>query len=332
MDRLSHLVSDDGRFFMEQTADGCSLCQGVSKGIDSHTCLELFRGKLASTSKLYLEINRNCNLACIHCSNDCGSGYRERLSPNDIEALLDWFQDRNTLLKMVLISGGEPTLHPDFATIIRIVREYGCDVKIITNGTTLTPHIISMLIEHDAHVQVTLTGHSAKEDEFIRGPRAFERCMAGIKHLVAAGLGPRLSVSVVLHKQNCRNTGQIIDLLATSGVQRIGFSTLSKEGRATSNWEKLQISVAEWFEASLEMGRKRDEYRERLEIYTSGLEFISLPSLIRGERPPILSCTAQYEASVTCSGEVQVCEHLHRLWIERNISFGLHSVVGDTGL
>jgi MoaA/NifB/PqqE/SkfB family radical SAM enzyme len=335
MDVLTHKVSDEGGFSLEQEATDCRLCQLTVRqpapvGHDRAEHIALFRDKFASAMQIYLEINRNCNLICTHCYNDSGPGYRDKLSLDDIERMLDWLAARKAPLEQVLLSGGEPILHPDFAAILHATSSRGIKTKVISNGTTLSPRVVDLLVAQGAYVQVSLTGHTAEQDGIIRGERTFDRCLAGIERLVAAGLNTLLSVSVVVHRDNFRSIGEIIDLLAGMGVRRVGLSTLSRQGRGLEHWDSLRCSIADLFEASLVAGRKRQQYKDQIEVYTSGLVFLSLPSLIRGESVPVLPCTAHYEASVTYRGHVIFCEHFQRITLGQGSGIHLHEVLGDT--
>ena len=85
-----------------------------------------------------------CNYRCPFCHNaslvlrnNDGKGIGE-------EELLAFLLERQGLLDGVVITGGEPTIHPDLPDFIRRVREQGFDVKLDTNGTN--PEMLNKLI------------------------------------------------------------------------------------------------------------------------------------------------------------------------------------------
>ena len=75
-----------------------------------------------------------CNLDCGYCHNRwmIDGGAPEAIS---VETLLDWLATRRGLLDGVCVSGGEPTLAPDLADLLRAIKDLGFAVKLDTNGT-----------------------------------------------------------------------------------------------------------------------------------------------------------------------------------------------------
>lgn len=80
---------------------------------------------------------QGCNLRCPFCHNGHlvtrpGKIANEYIKPAEV---LDFLRDRVGFLDALVISGGEPTLHPDLPDFIMEVKELGYLVKLDTNGT-----------------------------------------------------------------------------------------------------------------------------------------------------------------------------------------------------
>ncbi len=76
-----------------------------------------------------------CNFRCPYCQNsDLVVGVSEVEPYSDAE-IFRHLQKRRGVLDGVVISGGEPTLHPDLPDFIRRIKELGYLVKLDTNGT-----------------------------------------------------------------------------------------------------------------------------------------------------------------------------------------------------
>ena len=80
-----------------------------------------------------LDINRGCNIRCRACYND---------RPPENKPLARIAIDLDNLLELrhlhtLTIAGGEPLLHPDLETIIRMVRNRGLRVALATNARSL---------------------------------------------------------------------------------------------------------------------------------------------------------------------------------------------------
>ena len=88
-----------------------------------------YPGKLAATV-----FTGGCNLRCPFCHNALlvtRLDESPRLEEADILAFLS---TRTKLLDGVVLSGGEPLMHPDAADFLRKVRELGFSIKLDTNG------------------------------------------------------------------------------------------------------------------------------------------------------------------------------------------------------
>ncbi len=96
-----------------------------------------------------LEITNRCNYACIHClradiaprkdlppelQNAIGpTNPRLDLSLEIVEKLIEEARPFN--IPKVSFTGGEPTIHPHFAEMVRMFYEAGYQFGMVTNGT-----------------------------------------------------------------------------------------------------------------------------------------------------------------------------------------------------
>jgi len=135
-----------------------------------------------------LELTYRCNLNCFFCYND-----RERpgtpLSPAQYRVLLEDLARMQTLFLM--LTGGEPMVHPHFFDIGNMTRELGFVVRIRTNGHLLDPRNVERLLREvePYTVEVTLHGATAEvHDRQTRVPGSFDRLMGNLRQARAAGL------------------------------------------------------------------------------------------------------------------------------------------------
>jgi len=96
---------------------------------------------------------RRCNLACAYCNE-----YDDVSKPVDVGVMMgrvDHLAKLGTTL--ILISGGEPLLHPELEQIVARIRSHGRIAGMITNGYLLMPDRIQRL--NDAgldHLQISI--------------------------------------------------------------------------------------------------------------------------------------------------------------------------------
>ncbi|HKP85513.1 MAG TPA: radical SAM protein [Blastocatellia bacterium] len=86
---------------------------------------------------------RRCNLACAYCNE-----YDDTSKPVPIEVMLKRLDKLASLgTTAIIISGGEPLMHPGIEEIIRRIRHHGMIACLITNGYLLTEQKIRQLNE-----------------------------------------------------------------------------------------------------------------------------------------------------------------------------------------
>ena len=96
-------------------------------GLQKMTLLD-FPGRVACTVFL-----QGCNFRCPFCHNSdlLGSAGQDGIS---VEELLNFLKKRKGILDGVCITGGEPTLQPDLADLLREIKSLGFAIKLDTNG------------------------------------------------------------------------------------------------------------------------------------------------------------------------------------------------------
>lgn len=83
-----------------------------------------------------LDLTSACNFACPHCVDSGIINTGESIDFSVIRSSLETLTRRG-LLSVILIGGGEPTLHRDFEDVVRLSKQLGLQVGIVTNGTRL---------------------------------------------------------------------------------------------------------------------------------------------------------------------------------------------------
>ena len=87
-------------------------------------------GKVASVVFL-----PNCNFKCPFCDNGILIESPEKLAEVKIELIEDFIRGRKDFIDGVVITGGEPTIHPWLPDLIKRFKKLGVLVKLDTNGS-----------------------------------------------------------------------------------------------------------------------------------------------------------------------------------------------------
>ncbi|MCW8798644.1 MAG: anaerobic ribonucleoside-triphosphate reductase activating protein [Prosthecochloris sp.] len=96
-----------------------------------------------------------CNLRCIYCHNPelVLPDRIQRLGAEERETIVTWLVRNRMLLDAVVVTGGEPLLHPALPGLLGWIRELGLAVKLDTNGTfpsRLQAILTEELVDHVA--------------------------------------------------------------------------------------------------------------------------------------------------------------------------------------
>jgi radical SAM protein with 4Fe4S-binding SPASM domain len=110
----------------------------------------------AAPCMAWLEITRRCNLRCPHCFVEGGTARNLELSTERIYELLDEWAEMGVF--SVVITGGEPSVHPDFLSIVQRAYDLGFVVGIATNAVPLTDKVLARIPQDDVIISVSLDG------------------------------------------------------------------------------------------------------------------------------------------------------------------------------
>jgi len=148
-----------------------------------------------------IALNSACNLRCIYCHhegetvNGCicdNSG--EALTKEELIEILTVF--RNMGVKTVKLTGGEPTLRPDLADIIRAVPK-GMEISLTTNGTRLKDIAKDLKAAGLSRVNISLDTLKRERYVKITGRDLLPDVLEGLKAALEVGLTP-VKLNVVL--------------------------------------------------------------------------------------------------------------------------------------
>ncbi len=145
------------------------------------------------------ELTHACNEKCRHCYIDDHSKPLF-LEPNTYEKVCRGMAERGGLF--VILSGGEPLIHPAFETIYCMTRDYGLIPFIFTNTIALDGRLMRLFAKRPpAKIEVSVYGAEPSTHDFVtRIPGSFEKTWANL--LALRQLGIRLTVKSVLMKAN----------------------------------------------------------------------------------------------------------------------------------
>jgi SynChlorMet cassette radical SAM/SPASM protein ScmF len=198
--------------------------------------------------QIYFYLVEGCNLACRHC------WLSPRLASNDSAApalAVSLFEkailDAKPLgLRGVKLTGGEPLLHPQFLTLLDIVRSEGLELVIETNGVLCTPEIAVQIARSPVrHVSVSIDGTTADTHEWVRGiPGSFAQAQQAVRNLAAAGVRPQIIMSIMRH--NAHQVDDMVIMAENLGAASVKFNIIQPTARGAKLHERDEtLDIAE---------------------------------------------------------------------------------------
>lgn len=171
-----------------------------------------------------LEITTSCNGECIGCGNVFLHDSQE--TPLTAKQWMLVLKGISQWAKRIKVTGGEPTLHPEFEQIVRGIESYKIPFSLFTNGLWHNP---SKLIEFLKGIS-TFTGllislHGANPSThagFSGTGRTFNEVVNNIKLAVSSGLP--VSISTVITKSNYNQLKEVFFLAEYLGVEHVAFN------------------------------------------------------------------------------------------------------------
>lgn len=237
---MKTLISDDPEYWRAQklwlkpgdrpltaqtrTEAGCPFDCGLCPDHEQHSCLAI------------LEINQACDLACPVCFADAANVHGSHRPLAEIERMLDALVASEGEPDLVQLSGGEPTLHPQFWAILDAAKARPIrHLMINTNGVRIAqdPAFVARLATYKPALEIYLQFDSLNDDALmnLRGARLSRIRQAALQALEAHDLSTTL-VAVIKRGVNDHEVADIVrHALEWTCVRGVTFQPVQDAGR-----------------------------------------------------------------------------------------------------
>jgi len=163
-----------------------------------------------------LYLTERCNSRCVTC--DYWRHGRADMNLEAVRRLLPSLKRLGT--QVVLLSGGEPLLNPEWPSITEALRDVGLKVWLLTSGLALAKHARRAGSLFDA-ITVSLDGIDRQTYQAIRGLDAFDKVCQGIRAAARRGVAPGLRVTV--QRTNFSQLPSFVSLAKELGARQVSF-------------------------------------------------------------------------------------------------------------
>lgn len=205
-----------------------------------------------------------CNIGCVFCSNPV-EGFRHTTDKYSYDELVKKLADYKNGLRTFVkfdevrdyfnLTGGEPTLHPEFLKVLAKIRiEFPQNlIRLLSNGRMFayedfarrTCGIAGLPFE----IAVPMFGPDPKRHEAIsRTPGSFAQTTEGLRNLKKHRKpGQLVEIRIIVTQVQCRWLGELLDYLLAEfpWVDRVVFLYEEIEGFAEQYKDRLAIPMSE---------------------------------------------------------------------------------------
>lgn len=263
-----------------------------------------------------VEITEKCNLRCRYCYGAFNPNKQTYLSAKETEVLFNALQKRGVLI--IELSGGEPTVNPDFDMILEQACQRFNVVTIMTNAVSIKDHTFEVFekYKHKINFSISIDGFSDKTNDYQRDvPNTFNKTLNNIVRIKNELDPSMLRVVYMLTNDNEHEVDTFFDFMLNHGIKDITVSIPEhiEKGRTYSlpdgcnmsdycSESRKTLNDKTW-DLSEKYGTRINTYYDRLGDF--GMQIASaLPS-----------CGAGWMMlSLKANGDVQPCNMMDSCW------------------
>jgi MoaA/NifB/PqqE/SkfB family radical SAM enzyme len=207
-----------------------------------------------------------CNNKCVMCTNEGGFALNDSahyaLRPQ-VEKLERWLKGQGKVyLKnddkpdFVSLTGGEPTIHPDFFRLLAYFRRRlpGTGITLLSNGRTFsdkdfTRRFLKVAAPPFAVAVPVHAPAAALHDKIAGVNGAFRQTLSGLDNLFSENGKVELEIRLVLHRLNIKSLGKLLAFLLErypdTRRYRVTAIHYEIEGMSLANHRRLALRLKE---------------------------------------------------------------------------------------
>lgn len=186
-------------------------------------------------------ITSACNLDCPICYTHNKNDGAYHMSEAELSSILDRLESTAPDKRIINLTGGEPTIHPDFERLVRLCHERGVHrITISTHGLGLTksPELLDVLAELDARVILSFDSFDDEVNRRMLGGTFTSGKLAVVDKLGEAGINTTL-LPVLARGDNDHELGAFLDLaLSRDHIRSIELHTMTFTGQGGQQYDR----------------------------------------------------------------------------------------------
>ncbi|HRI71333.1 MAG TPA: radical SAM protein, partial [Polyangium sp.] len=218
----------------------------------------------AHEKRNWVRLSYDCNNHCTFCLDSNAHDGTMR-GTQDIKVQI--VEGRKRGANRLILSGGEPTMHPNFLDFVKLGKLAGYPkIQTVTNGRMFRyPDFLNRAADNGLHeITFSLHGHTAKlHDALVGTPGAFVEEVAGLRAAVDSGRFI-VNVDIVINKQNVKHLPEMLETFIGWGVKEFDLLHIIPFGNA---WSDARHHLFYDLDGNLEFLQKAFAYARRPDVH-----------------------------------------------------------------
>lgn len=278
-----------------------------------------------------MEITKKCNMSCLHCGTDCKTvADSPELTTESWLKIIDYFAANYSEQLVFVITGGEPLVHPDLATIGSHIKSKNRRWGMVTNGMLLTQLKFEELENAGLYsMTISLDGLENSHNILRNNQNSFQKTLKALEIIGKSSLKFKDAVTCV-YFQNLNQLDEIAELLLKYKMNSWRLFRVFLSGRALIN-PITQLSFEQTQQMLDWISKNRKKYSAKgLNINYSCEGWMPLDEDRQIRETPFFCRAGVNIASILADGNITGCSNNNKDFYRGNIINDNFSTIWNT--
>jgi radical SAM protein with 4Fe4S-binding SPASM domain len=228
-----------------------------------HNGVEIFDGETYETHvrfprRIYFQITRHCNLNCPACFIKADK-YGKHVPTESIFKAAEFFAKQGLI--EVRLTGGEPTTHPDFISILHKFNEANIYTSVATNGVIPMQTLHELAKQKNLWIICSIDGNEATHNSYRQN--SFQTIIKNLRFLRENNDALRIRLTTILTKKNKDQMDEIVKIAAGVGAESVTVIPLRPQVRDQHMHEEM-VTSQEFKRAICALLEAQEKYKVRV--------------------------------------------------------------------
>ena len=146
----------------------------------------------------------------------------------------------------VHLTGGEPTIHPKFVSVLQLAKKLGMRTSVGTIGTMLSkPDFADQALPHLDEALFSIHGPNKEiHDEIAGRCGSFDQVVSALSYAIEHAPHFSAFVNTVITKQNIEHLPATVEMVTKLGASLVVISNVTPEGHGEDRYRDLAVPLS----------------------------------------------------------------------------------------